>query len=86
MAPGTDIGLEAVWVAVSEQYPSSMPSLHPGVVATDPRPFGTWDAMWLALQALTYHKTPAINGKSGFLAYFVVGRAVIRPVGAPTRR
>ena len=38
--------------------------------------------MWMTFQALTKNKTPAINGKTVFLACLFVGRAVIRPVGA----
>ena len=65
LAPGTDIGLEVVRIALNEQYPSVMPTLYPGVMATEPRPFGTLDAMWSAFQVLT-NKTPAINGKKCF--------------------
>ena len=88
LASGTDIVLEVVRMAVNEQYPSFfMLTLYPGARATEPRPFGTLDAMWLAFQALVKNKTPAINGEiCFFLAFFVVGRTAIRPVGAPTRR
>ena len=48
LAPGTDIVLDVVRMTVNEQYPSLMPTLYPGVRATDPRPFGTLDAMSLA--------------------------------------
>ena len=51
LAPGVDIVLEVVRMAVNEQYPSLMPTLYPGVMATEPRPFGSLDAMWLAFQA-----------------------------------
>ena len=57
LAPGTDNVLEVVRMAVDEQYPSLMPTLYPGVMATEPRRFGTLDAMWLALQALANNKT-----------------------------
>ena len=66
LAPGTDNVLEVVRMAVNEQYPSLMPTLYPGVMATEPRPFGTLDAMWLAFQALANNKTPAINGETFF--------------------
>ena len=62
MAPGTDNGLD-VRMAVNEHYPSLMPTLYPGLMATKLRPFGTLDAMWSAFQALSHNKTPAINGK-----------------------
>ena len=60
LAPGTDIVLEVVRMAVNEQFPSLMPTLYPGVMATGPRPFGTLGAVWLACQALANNKTPAI--------------------------
>ena len=54
--------LEVVRIAVHEQCLSLMPTLYPGVMAKESRPFGTLDAMWLAFQALANNKTPAING------------------------
>ena len=61
LAPGTEV-LEVVRMALNEQYPSLMPTLYPGVLATEPRPFGTLDAMWSAFQVLVDNRTPAING------------------------
>ena len=67
LASGTDIVLEVVRMAVNEQYPSFfMLTLYPGARATEPRPFGTLDAMWLAFQALENNKTPVINGEKVF--------------------
>ena len=40
--------MEVVGMAVSEQYPSFMPTWYPRVRATEPRPVDTLDAMWLA--------------------------------------
>lgn len=48
LAPGIDFVLEVVPMAVNEQYPSLMPTLYPGVMATEPRPFGSLDAIWSA--------------------------------------
>ena len=62
LVPGAEIVLEMVRMAVIEQCPSLMPTLYPGVMAAEPRPFGTLDAMWLAFQALANTKTPATNG------------------------
>ena len=84
LAVGTDIVLEVVRMAVNEQYPSLMPMLYPWEMATEPRPSGTLDAMWLAFQALANNKTLPLTAKNKFLPYFVVGRAVIRLVGTPT--
>ena len=62
LATGAELVLEVVRMAVNECYPSLMPTLYPGVMATEPRPFGTLDAMWLVWHALTNNETPAING------------------------
>ena len=66
LAPGTDIELEVVRMTVNEQYPNLMSTLYPGVMATEPRPFSTLDAIWLAFQALANNKTPAINSENSF--------------------
>ena len=73
-------------MAVNEQYPSLMSTLYPGVMATRPKPFTTLDAMWLTCQSLASNKTFAINVFFFFRAYLFVGRAVIRPFGAPARQ
>ena len=62
LAPGVEAALEVVRMAVNEQYPSLIPTLHPGVLATVSRPFGTMDAMWLAFEILANNTTRAING------------------------
>ena len=87
LAPGVDVVLEVVRMAVNEQFPSLMPTLYPGSMATGPKPYASLDKMWKAFGDLSNNKTPAINGdKFFFFASFFVGCAVIRPVGAPARR
>ena len=63
LAPGAEIISEVVRIAVNEQHPSLMATLYPGVVATDPRPFGTLGAIWLAFQSLAHSNIPTINGE-----------------------
>ena len=75
--------LEVVRIAVNDQYPRLMSTLYPRVMTTDPRPFGTLNVMCLAFQSLVKNKTPAINGDFVFFPCFFVGRAFIRPFGAP---
>ena len=53
-------------MAVNEHYPSLLPTLYPGVMATETRSFGTLDAMWSAFQVLANNTTPAINGENVF--------------------
>ena len=62
LAPGVDVVLEVVRMAVSEQFPSLMPALHPCSMATDPKPYASLDKMWKAFGDLANNKTPAVNG------------------------
>ena len=73
-------------MTVNEQFPSLMPTLYPGSMATGPKPHASLDEMWKAFGDLSNNKTPAINGEKKIFAGFFVGSAVIRPVGAPARR
>ena len=87
LAPGVDVVLEVVRMAVNEQFPTLIPALYPGSMATDPKPYAPLDKMWKAFGDLSNNKTPAINGeKNFFFACFFVRSAVIRPVGGPARR
>ena len=84
LALGAEIVLEVVRMAVNEQYSSLMPTLCPGVTATEMRAFGTLDAMWLAFQTLANNKTQAINGEICFICLLlsrVRGRPSPRPPG-----
>lgn len=65
-APGVEVVLEVVRMAVNEQYLSLIPTIYPAVVATVPKPFGTLDVMRLAFQTLRDSETPAINGEPYF--------------------
>ena len=62
LAPGVDVVLEVVRMAVNEQFPSLMPNLYPGSMATGPKPYASLDEMWKAFSDLSNNKTPAING------------------------
>ena len=66
LAPGIDVVLEVVRMAVNEQFPSLVPTLYPGSMATGPKPYASLDEMWKALSDLSNNKTPAINGDNCF--------------------
>ena len=66
LAPGVDVVLEVVRMAVNEQFPSLMPTLYPGSMATGPKPYASLDEMWKAFGDLSNNKTPAINGENCF--------------------
>ena len=82
LAPGVGIVLEVVRIAANEQYISLIPALYPGLMAMESRPFGTLDAMWLAFQALSNNKPPAINGDI-FLPCLLLRRACGHPPRGP---
>ena len=91
MAPGLDVVLEVVRMAMNEQFLTLMPTLYPGSMATDPKPYVSLDAMWLdamwkAFNDLAYKKTPAVSRDIFFVCCFFDGNAVIRAVGAPAHR
>ena len=50
-------------MAINEQFPTLMPTLYPGSKSTDPRPYGSLDAMWKAFSDLAHNKTHAVNGE-----------------------
>ena len=71
LAPGVDVVLEVVRMAVNEQFPSLMPILYPGSMATDPKPYATLDKMWNAFGDVSNNKTHAVNGDNFFLCMFL---------------
>ena len=54
LAPGIDVVLEVVSMAVNEQFPSLMPTLYPGSMATGPKPYASLDEIWEAFSAVSY--------------------------------
>ena len=70
LAPGVDVGVEVVRMEVNEQFPSLMPALYPGSMATGPNPYASLDEMWKAFGDLSNIKTPAMNGENCFSSPF----------------
>ena len=66
LAPGVDVVLEIVRMAVNEQFPSLMPTLYPGSMATGPKLYASLDKMWKAFGDLSKHTTLAVNGERLF--------------------
>ena len=66
LSPGTDVVLEVVRMAVNEHFPTLTSTLYPGSKATDPRPFASLAAMWIAFNDVAHNKTPAVNGEKRF--------------------
>ena len=66
--------------SVNEHFSQLMLSLYPAELATRPLPFGSIDAIWLALYTLANNKTPAIKGKKiCSLSAAVSGKRVSTP-------
>ena len=81
LAPGVDVVLEVVRMAVNEQFPTSMPTLYPGLMAADPKPYASLDKVRQAFGDLANNRTPAVNGKNKFICLFLR-----RDRGHPPRR
>ena len=61
LAPGADVVLQVVRMAVNGQFPTLMPTLHPGSMTTDLKPYASLDNMWKAFGDLSNNKTPDVN-------------------------
>ena len=48
LAPGIDVVLEFVRMAVNDQFSALTPTMYAGSKATNPRPYASLDAMWSA--------------------------------------
>ena len=62
LAPGIEVVLEVVRMAVNEQFPSLMPTLYPSSMATDSKPCASLGMMWTAFGDSPNNKTPGVNG------------------------
>ena len=57
LAPGVDVVLEVVRMAVNEQLPTLIPCLYPGSMATDPKPYASLDKMRKTFNDLAHTDT-----------------------------
>ena len=64
LAPGVDVVLEEVRMAVNKRFPTLMPTFCPGSMATGPNPHASLDAMWKVFNDSPHIKTPAVNGEN----------------------
>ena len=62
LAPKVDVVLEVVRMTVNEQFPTLVPTLYPGSIATDPKSCASLDKMWKAFSDFAHNKTPAVSG------------------------
>ena len=80
LAPGVDVVLEVVRM-VNEQFPSLMPTLYPGSMATGPKPYASLDKMWKAFGDLSNIRLLPSTATIFFLCLFLR-----RVCGHPPRR
>ena len=86
-APGIDVMLEVVRMAVNKQFPTLMTTLYAGSLASDLKPSASLGMMWKPFNDFKHKKTPAVNGEHFFsLPFYSMGaRSSVwsgrRPVG-----
>ena len=87
LAPGIDVMLEVVRMAVNKQFPTLMTTLYAGSLASDLKPSASLGMMWKPFNDFKHKKTPAVNGEHFFsLPFYSMGaRSSVwsgrRPVG-----
>ena len=79
LAPSATMAIELVRIRTAQQYPTLMPTLFPGDLATREKPYASLASMWTAFSDLKHNTSPAIDGD----AYSSRPQAS-RPIATPT--
>ena len=79
LAPSATMAIELVRIRTAQQYPTLMPTLFPGDLATREKPYASLASMWTAFSDLKHNTSPAVDGD----AYTSVPRAS-GPITTPT--
>ena len=79
LAPSATMAIELVRIRTAQQYPTLMPTLFPGDLATREKPYASLASMWTAFSDLKHNTSPAIDGD----AYSSVPQAS-GPTATPT--
>ena len=79
LAPSEMMAIKLVIIRTAQQYPTLMPTLFPGDLATREKPYASLVSMWTAFSDLKHSTSPAIDGD----AYTYVPRAS-GPITIPT--
>ena len=61
LAPSPDMAMELVRIRAAQQYPTLMPTLFPGKLATQEKPYDSVAALWVAFAHLKPNTSPAID-------------------------
>ena len=62
LAPSPDMAMELIRIRTAQQYPTLMPTLFPGKLATQEKPYDSLAALWVAFAHLKHNTSPAIDG------------------------
>ena len=62
LAPSATMAIELVRIRTAQQYPTLMPTLFPGDLATREKPYASLASMWTAFSDLKHNTSPAIDG------------------------
>ena len=92
LAPSPDMAMELIRIRTVQQYPTLMPTLFPGKLATREKPYDSLAALWVAFAHLKHNTSRAIDGDAfspanqglSSLTHHVAASAV-SPVTSPHR-
>ena len=62
LAPSPDMAMEFIRIRTAQQYPTLMPTLFPGKLATQEKPYDSLAALGVAFAHLKHNTSPAIDG------------------------
>ena len=62
LAPSPDMAMDLICIRTAQQYPTLMPTLFSGKLATPEKPYGSLAALWVAFAHVKHNTSPAIDG------------------------
>ena len=62
LAPSATMAIELVRIRTAQQYPTLMPTLFPGDLATREKPYASLASRWTVFSGLKHNTSPAIDG------------------------
>ena len=91
-APSPDMAMGLIRIRTAQEYLTLMPTLFPGKIAAQEKPYDSLAALWVAFAHLKQNSSPAIDGEAispankglSSLTHNVAGSA-ISPVTSPKR-
>ena len=79
LAPSATMAIELVRIRTAQQYPTLMPTLFSGDLATREKPYASLASMWTAFSDLKHNTSPAIDGDA-----YSSRHHASRPIATPT--